>query len=328
MAEPTIINPTAIGDWLKTVEWYDNHTIQGWIDCRRLYYYHNVHEGGLAKGVGNGARFGSAIHMGLAAYYTNYQLPYDDKVAYACWAYDREYKKRFGSANPEVDDKHFIENGLSILGDYFDTFKTEDHLFRPVDAELACLYRMEQREGEPPFAPFWYVMRVDGLYEQYGSGDWFVLETKTTASGCDRELVRLAFDRQPIGYCTILSEFAEGHKIQGFLGNVILVTKIKKEAKRQFFAVTPPRMREWRLETIRHIEDIRSAKAALNMPLIGDEQVRMSYFARNTGHCTKYGMCAYYDLCNGGHWTLERTNLTGRFGLNVWHPFKSAEEDQ
>jgi len=335
-----------IGEWLKTIEWYDNHTLQNWLDCRRKAYWNKLHPSltetgeaayGLEGGIGNGGRFGSAIHSGLAAYYTRYGQNDALRRDSAFRAFDKEYTKRIGDRAMEeslastilgndnegrkkyaLDSKHRRDRGLLILDEYFDKFQREDVLFKPVDAELGFIVRYDD-PTDLGRKPFWYIARIDGLFERVDTGDWFVLETKTTGGGAGRECKRLTFNRQPVGYVVGLRQFPDGKRIVGFLANAILVAAQKIDFQRQFFPVTRLAEEEWKKETFNIVQEIREAK----------ESGLLERFYKNTGHCTAYGQCAFWDLCDAGlAVVLQTPSTTDKFLKNTWHPFRTSEEDQ
>jgi len=311
--------------WLRTVEWYDNHAIGQILSCHRKAYWHLLYRGGLADTVGPGADFGTCIHAGLAVYYSGWATLPETKRRYGAFqAFERSYERLFVRPGRQVQNKHTLDNGIDILDEYFDQFLIQDRVWKPIENELAAIYQITPREGDPPgFAvPFWYLIRVDGVWERVSTGEWYVFETKTTGSGVDRELTRLRINRQTTGYAAVLSEFPDGRRIVGVIPNIILVAAGKREAKRDVMHRRQIHFDSWRHQTIHIIEDWRRSQA---LAAGRSHAEALEVFYQNDQHCTNYGLCTFYDCCDTGRTGLRREET---MPLNTWTPLNSLAGEE
>lgn len=272
-----------------------------------------VWSGGLASPVGQGAHFGSCFHAAKSAFEAGWgKLSFEDRAVRGAAAFAKLWDELFASAGGAQDAKHTLDRGIEILADYLDTYQGDDEVLRPVDPELGFVVLIEARPGDPPFEPFYYVGRCDGVYERLGSpgNDWAVGETKTTSGGAERRLKSLKFDRQPIGYVHILRDVMGYDRISCFMGDVVGVMRKSYDCRRDFFMVSKARSEAWRRETLQIIAEWRLRKewAKTRDPF--------AVFYKETEECFKYGQCPYYNLCDFG---VNPTTLSD-FNLDTWNP--------
>lgn len=306
-----------IRDILVANEWYDNHKLSMIMACRRKAFFHLLYRGGLADTVGPGAWFGFSIHAGLARYYKDWQPGGSgqlDRRAAAHRAFAKAYKSQFPEGT-KVDNKHRFERGLLLLDAYFDHWSSEDALFKPVEPELGGIVTIRPEPGDPfPFDPFLFVWRADGIFERVSTGDWLVLETKTTGSGVDRELMRFELRRQTRGYVYGVQQFSPSHPVVGVLANVMLVAAEKMEFKRDYFLYKQSDIASWRAQTISIVQEWR---AALGRAVFAPLAEQLDIFYQRTDACTDYGLCCFYDLCkHGAHYGLDQ------YKENTWIPLE------
>jgi hypothetical protein len=310
-------------EWLKTIEWYDNHTISLILACPRKAFFHTIYRGGLASGVGNGANFGTCIHAGLAAYYNAVKMSLPERQCRyaAIRAFSSDYVRLFGSETPAgIDNKHKFENGLDILDCYFNNFILDDQQYEPVETELSAIYPVEPQPGDPPdfVDPFYFLIRCDGLWRRRSDGDLFVREIKTSGGGVDREVTRLAINRQTTGYATILHEFPGGERVAGVLVDVVGVYVGKREYRREIYLKSNRDRETWRRQTINIVQEWRARKeraASLDAPGVLD------LFYQNDQECTKYGLCPFWKGCYHGLALLDELEQ------NTWTPLSIAQEE-
>ncbi len=319
MTSPHLVTPDTVGAWLGTVEWYDNHRLGTMLECMRKAFWHILYQPpgetrqGLATRVGNGAGFGSAIHAGKAAYYDGWgKRSEPDRRIDAYEAFGRVWAKNFAGVMHE--NKHSEGNGVSILQDFFDRFLLHDIRYKPIDTEMAIVAPIEPHAGES-FDPFYYVCRLDGLWEDLHHGDLLVEETKTTGSGVLREIERLRIARQPTGYVWATREVSGGQRVSGFLANVMLVAATKRDAAREIYTKSNYDLESWRRQTIHIVENWRrltSYYASSSDPFL----VKLDHFLQDDKQCMNYGRCAFYDVCTQG------AALAATFPVNTWTPFQ------
>jgi len=308
-----------LNDLLASREWYDNHKLSQMLQCPRKAYFNTVYRGGLEAGVGPGAFAGSVVHIGLAAYYKLWGSSEEDRRHAAFRAMSNEHARRFGDGDI-FDKKHRLDNLVDIVDSYFDAFLIEDRGFRPIESEMSAVVTISPQDGDPPDfqTPFMYIIKVDGLWERLSNGDWFVEETKTTSSGAERELVRLAINRQSTGYVYGVRQFPDGDRVKGVLANVLLVAVGKRDFRRDFYYKSEQVLASWRRQTVHLVQRWRDmltrAKAAT------DPQEILDIFTQNDMHCTNYGLCPYHAGCYHGLTMLDTLDV------NTWVPFEMPKE--
>lgn len=305
---------STLNEWLRTVEWYDNHKLSTILNCLRKAWLHTEFRGGLAGSVGNGAFFGSCVHAGLAAYNASWGQPENTRRLRAIRAFASEHARKFGPEPSLIDKKHTIDHGMNLLDEYFDRFLMEDRQWRPIETELACIVPIAPTPDDPPFSPFYFVFRVDGLWERVSNGDWFVEETKTTGGNVARELTRLMINRQGTGYVWGMRQFDKGHRIVGVLYNVLFVGS-SFDFGRDIRMKDINTLESWRSQTIAIVEDWRRKLRAIDE---GASPLTTMY--QNDQMCTHYGKCPYFDVCYHG------LPLAETLPLNTWTPFTVTEE--
>lgn len=301
-------------EFLRDKEWYDNSRLEQIVTCNRKGYYMNILAGGLKMGVGTGADFGSCLHAGVAAYYMLWgRADQLSRRRNAFRVFSEVYGRMFPSNVQEaLQSRHELSQGLLILDNYFDSHLSTDFTLRPVEVELGGTVKIEPREGEQSFKPFWYVFRMDGLHERVNYGDYFVRELKSTSGGAERRLKALKIDRQSLGYLYCARQFP-GPEIAGVLGDVVLVAARTLDARRDYFIKTKQATEDWRVQTINIVEHWRSlAERAHDKPF----NEILNTYTQNTNACLNYGMCHYYDLCDFG---VSPSTLTP-FERNDWNP--------
>jgi len=306
---------------LERLEWYDNHRLELILSCPRKAFYYLFYRGGLDNAVGPGAHFGSCVHEGLAVYYKLTQQGAEDskRRLAAMRAFARKYTELFPSGCIEKGkpcSKHTEDNGLTILDDYFDRFQELDRYYRVIEPELGAIVKIEPRDGDPPHfqEPFHYVVRMDIVLEHVRTGEWFVLETKTTGSGVDRRLKQLRTERQGTGYCYTLQELAPQRHVAGVIGNVLLVAPDKREAQRDTFHKSRQDLDQWRRQTI---EIVQGWRERVGRMLTCSLTEQLGTFYQRTSACTDYGLCSFYDLC----W-VGPTYQLDRYQPRTWIPLE------
>lgn len=320
------------------VEWYDNHRIETIQACQRKGFWHLVgpplitgpatdpsfSARGLANPVGPGADIGTCFHAAHAAYSYSWQrASEEERRIEALGVFESEWHRLF--PNGAEASYHKLERGLQICDAYFERFYHEQALYRCIDPEVAFAIRVEPRDSEPSFRPFWFGGRLDGIDQRITAGDWVVRELKTTSGGAARRLRSLARSRQCKGYVWAAREAlaAEGRDprlVTGFVGDVILVAAKSTDFQRDYFPVTMEETESWRRQTINIVEEWRW-RLATYQGRGGEGRGGVfaawpALFPENTEECHKYGMCPYWDLCQFGP---SLANLQP-FELDSWSP--------
>lgn len=313
---------TNLSTFLDGKEWYDNTKLTGTISpCKRKAFYSHILRGGLEAGVGPGADFGTCIHGAIATYY-------------AWWGRENESRRRAlalrslsalhetlftGPARNSLTPKHTIESGLAIFDHYANFHLLDDTLLKPIEIELAGAVEITPLKDEPPFKPFWYIFRIDGIHERLDHGDYWVRETKTTSGGVAREITKLCLSRQPRGYLYCARQFP-GVSFTGVLPDVVGVMAKTLECRREYFPKPLADSESWRRQTIHMVEDWRRIvrEGTVDLGVSGTLSYDLDRFYQETGECTAYGLCSFFDLCRYG---LSPATLAP-FKPNTWNPLE------
>jgi len=308
-----------LNEWLAQVEWYDNHRLSIILECRRKAYWHLLHRGGLAQRVGPGAHAGSTVHAGIAAYEAGWgRIPESERRLDAFEAMRDTHNRVFGQLREEgfaLDSRHELDNLVDIMDTYFDRFLEEDHLYRPIQSEMAMCVPIRPQAGDPLHFtdPFWYILRMDGLWRREATGDLYVMETKTTSGGVKRELTRHQINRQGTGYVWAVRQFPEGEACVGVLVNVVGILKDKRDYARDVETKSQTMCESWRRQTINIVEDWRELlRRAKTLTL----QERLDMFYQDDKQCMNYGLCPFHDACYFGPVFAES------MPTNTWTPFQ------
>lgn len=286
------MQPPTLRDWLLSVEWYDNHKLSTWLDCRRKYYWNSEFRGkGLSGKVGHQADFGTCFHAALAAYYHLWDSASEDTRRLAAFrAFSRSYYRLFApSVEKQYDSPYTEERGHQILDSYCNAYLQEDRDFRPIDNELTMIIPIKPRDYGTDADPYIFMMRVDGLWEARRTRDWWVLETKATKT-VDHYCKIVAHGRQATGYVWGARQFKGGEKVKGVIPNIIGVMKEKYSFKRDFVEKSKSEEESWLLQTIRIVEEIRAARR--EFAASGD----LNIYIESTNRCDEYGGCPFLDL--------------------------------
>jgi hypothetical protein len=190
---------------------------------------------------------------------------------------------------------HTESRAIDLFDAYCEHWLPLDSDWKPIDSELGFIVKIAPRPNAPPFDPFNFLGRVDGLFERVSRGDCYVKELKTTSSGVQRRLKSLKLNRQPIGYVSCLRSRPDGRKIVGHISDVILTATQKMEFDRDVVQVSMARAESWRQQTIQIVMEWRQ-----RLSLLRDGGNPDDVFWQNTEECFKYGQCPYYDLCDYG----------------------------
>lgn len=303
-------------DWFKEAEWYDNHKLSTILNCKRKAFLHLTYRGGLEAGVGAGAGIGSCFHSALASYYSNHALPEEERRLKAYRSFSLSYGQRF-KEEPEKP-AHKEDRCIPILATYFETYRDQDlDQWKPIETELMFIVPIAPRSHED-FKPFFFTMRVDGIWELKRTGDWYIIEHKTIASGVNRELTRLTIARQPRGYVYGVRQFEKGHKVVGFMPNVLLIAAEKYEFGRDIRVISNLETDSWRAQTINIVQDWRILQIkSRNKPI----HAVLDTFVQNDQHCTHYGLCPYFQVC------LHGLPIADQIPSNKWTPIMGEREN-
>lgn len=309
--------------FLKDKEWYDNHSIDTWLACRRKWFFGNRFEGGLDPGVGAGANFGTCIHEAFGSYYgqTNW-LSFSEPARriMAVRAFDRKYRELF--LVPPENNKHLLQNGIDILDQYFNDMLPEDRLYQPIESEIGFMVPIIPLPGDPrefhEGGPFYYGGRIDQVMLRLRTQELFVFETKTTGSGVERERLCLILSRQPMGYFWSALQFPQKYPVVGIIPNIVLVATGTRENRRDVYMKNASDAEVWRAQTVRIVMDIRRTVGKSNGLDLYDT---LNEFYQTTQECTSYGKCGFHDMCRFGP-----RNVTTFPPKRTWTPFGIMEE--
>lgn len=303
--------PINLSTFLTDKEWYDHSKIAVFTACPRKGYYSNILKGGLEAAVGPGADFGTCLHGAIATYY-------------AWWGKETESRRRAlafrslvnlhetlftGPARDSLATKHTLEHALVMFDHYANTYLAEDSLLKPIEIELAGAVEIAPIDDETTFTPFWFVFRIDGIHERLSYGDYWVRETKTTSGGVEREMSKLILSRQPRGYLYCARQFP-GVRFTGVMADVVGVMARTLEVKRDYYPKPLSDSLSWRRQTISIVEEWRAKARSERSPL--------DVYYQQTGECTNYGMCSFFDLCRYG---VSPASLS-TFRPNTWNPLE------
>jgi len=312
-------------------EWYDNSTLTLIEDnCHRKgFFYREYPSGetdsngeeiiGLENKVGPGADFGTCCHAALTTYYLQKLSGVEENDArMSAIARFAEKHEIHMSGHEPLANKHSLARGIEMVDGYFERFCIEDTDLIPLDMELGFMVLVEPTE-EYDTPPFWYIGKADGFFQRTSFNDYVVMETKTTGGGVDREIMRLQMNRQPEGYVWAFRAMAEMSnmplEVSGCVANVIGVKARENDYGRDIINISVNQTDHWLRETIWKVKRWRTIKEQAEGKGLSD---MLAVFDRNTSHCTAYGLCPYYDLCNYG---VSRATLRS-FGPNLWNPLE------
>lgn len=341
-----------LSDFLIGKDWYDNSTLDTIDRCHRKGFWKTVFTlpittteateidrlatekgtkilvslpNGVSENVGVGAHFGSCIHAAFDKYYA--PIFYKDKTVeqrkiLAFRTFAKKYEQLV--KDPDlVDNKYTLSRGMDLLDMYFSHYSEEDLAFRPVETEIAICVEIAYRPTDALFfEPFWYVMRIDAIWERLRYSDFFITEHKT-ASSPETKLVELLLSRQVRGYYWGATQFDSEKPIEGVLSNVLAVRAAETNPSKLFFRdyihLTQADAELFRLQTIYKVQrwrDIRDLAATIQ-----PGPLQLAAFDQTTSECTRYGKCAYHDLCLYGP---AGTDLS-QFQRNTWNPLYSEK---
>lgn len=331
---------TDLQHFLDDKEWYDNSTLDTIDRCVRKGFWRTVFslpvsdaeeksgdiiEGaiiptGVAENVGIGAHFGTCIHAAFDKYYSKLFFKTktrEQRRILAIRTFCKKYEQII--AEPDlVDGKYSLHRGIDLLDMYFDHYAEEDLAYEPVETEVAIICEITPRQSDPiTFLPFWYVMRLDAVWRRINYDDLWVVEHKT-ASSPESKLTELLLSRQVRGYFWGISQFPADRPVEGVLANVLAVRAAESDSSKLFFRnyihLTEADAEIFRLQTIFKVERWREVKRlAATLP---PGPVQLAVFTQTPTECTRYGKCAYHDLCLYGPTGADLS----KFQRNTWNP--------
>jgi len=299
-----------LSDFLIGKEWYDNTKLSTLIACPRKGFYNSMLSGGLQAGVGPGADFGTCMHGAIASYYAWWgKASEPQRRVYGLRTFAALHETVFtGERRESMENKHSVEAGLANFDFYCDTYLAEDSLLQPIEIELSGAVLIEP-QGDEFFEPFWYVFRIDGIHKRITYGDYWIRETKTTSAGVEREIKKLELSRQARGYLYCARQFP-GTTFTGIMPDVVGVFVKNFGCQREYYPKPMSDSDIWRDDTVEIVEQWRAKRVRF------DQTQNLSIFYQQTGHCTEYGLCGFYDLCNNG---INRATLA-KYQPNTWNP--------
>lgn len=254
------------------MEIFELHTsqISDYRTCPRLYYFRHVER--LAPKTDSPKLFlGSAVHYGIAAYYTR-QDPFE--------AYD-QYTTEFSNSDSELIKQ--IDLGRKLLEAYVTFARAKDN-FEPVAIEQAFAVNIFQPCGNTyrKLRGVKSVGRFDGIVRDDYGKIW-LMEHKTCSSYPSDVELRL---NEQAGYYLLAARQLFDEPITGFIYNLIR----KVDPKKAKTSVVE-RRRVTRTET-------ELASLIGRLYRVYKQITRDKYFDPNPGmHCN--WKCAYQQLCLG-----------------------------
>lgn len=284
---------------LSREQWFDNSTIEAFLDCNRLAWYNYFHHF-ESKSAAMSA--GTVWHAGLA---------------------NLHQTKNLSQANVVMARAYEQHKAILQMGASRHAFGVLNTALVEYDKRYTNMPGIEMHEQELHFAVwieasewtlgFWLVGRLDGLLTY--NNDFLILENKTTSQIGGSYLAGLDMSRQASTYSYAVNKLLSqnsypGPRVRGVLFNVVkLGTKI--EFLRHTVLRHEKALLEFEQETIRIVAAIRQSWASPEKPI------------KNTRSCNRYGECQFTDLCKA--WTgqdkAKIPDLTRNFGISDWRPF-------
>jgi len=301
---------------LKTLPrdmWFDNSTIEAWLDCRRLAWY-NYAMGFESKSAAMSA--GTVWHAAIA------ELHKTRDVAKANIALAREYEAHkiilqsgpsrlsFGNLNDAFQQYH-ARFGTDVgIEHHVQEFKFAIWIqgeYNCPEGQCICRSYAEKR-------CFYFVGRFDGVCT-YNKSDLLVFETKTSGQLSASTLEGFDVSRQATGYCAAVEKIMAkngytGTRVKGALFNIARLTS-KVEFARHVTLRHPNQIAEWEKETIQIVSEIRKDWAGQEKPV------------KNRRSCTRYGSCQFLDLCASweGKPKTEKPGILSNYRVVGWTPY-------
>lgn len=286
--------------------WFDNSTIETAFDCNRLAWY-NYHFGFESKSAAMSA--GSVWHAGIAKYHETK----DQSEANVVLA--REYEKHKAILQMGANRYGFgIIN--EALNEYVTKYSTDQVTYHEQEFHFA-IWMGTCPEGTciaSCNSCFWLVGRFDGIITYMG--EVLLLENKTTSQMGGSYLTGLNMSRQATTYIYGINRILKangygGPRIKGILYNVVKLGTSKIEFLRHTVLRHEKHEREFEIETIEAVKNVRASWNATIKPL------------KNTRHCNSYGECQFVDLCNAwmGKEKDNPPDLFRNFNISGWRPY-------
>lgn len=317
---------------------FDNQQLKAWRQCPRYWQYrHYFHktrytESSLA------ARFGQAVHKGLAVWYGQQSDDLAKMEALQClnlsldeqseWRnegklvqiLDMAMEKEFPCEVLAIGDEKLIEKPFSVP-----ILDTEHYKYAVPGCQGLPLYRVLETLGYDEIL-------YSGIIDLIGSnpqGNW-VIDHKTTS------LLRMTaprggtpfigpafwwqFDLSPqmTGYCFALTKLMNS-PCQGFVINGLGSNTYHCVVERRFFTRTPKQIEEWRINRIKEIFEI--------VGLMWQFQNQGYPWAlMNEDNCIKFNSkCEYSQLCECGNTELRNQLMANSYKDKPWDIFKRDE---
>lgn len=258
----------------------DNTKLQCFCTCERKFYWRHIRHL-VKKGEGHPAlTLGKAIHSALEVIYKG-----GDEV---------EATKAFLSEYPPTpstleEDKRGVENGLLILKGYLDKFIPERD-WKIVRVEVPGMFELT--------SDILFAWKADLVVETMGG--LYGVEHKTSSNA--RWFVPKP-NHQISGY--IYGSKVQGYPLDGFIVNLIMVFKTKRDYKRLITTRTPEMLEEWRQWVIYKKHQI-------------DNCLENNWFPLSTNSCWN---CPYTDLCSINYKHQEAL-ISSTYEVSVWAPWE------
>lgn len=294
--------------------WFDNSTIETFLDCQRLSWYNYFH-GFESKSAAMSA--GTVWHSAIAELHATRDL------SKANLALAREYERHklilqqgptrlsFGNLNDAFQQYHSRFGLDTGIEHHVQEFKFAIWMY----GENPCLEGKCSCDPKAIYRCFWFVGRFDGICT-YNKSDLLVFETKTGGQLSPSTLTGFDVSRQVTGYCAATEKIMQknnypGPRVKGALFNIARLTS-KVEFARHVTLRRPDQIREWELETIEIVAAIRKSWSRTDLKPI-----------KNRRSCTRYGTCQFLDLCAAweGKDVLNKPGLLSNYKVAGWTPY-------
>lgn len=278
---------------MKIEDRLDNSMILEYASCPRKFFYHYcldlVDEARMFK-----AEFGSALHSALESWYTEHDPDNMDKAFVQYW---------LPWEGKDVTGLRSILGGLRICSDYRRNY--------PIDSDNFSFLSKDDIElaGAVDLGNFLFLYRTDGLIQDKKSGEFCVVDHKTTAfSG----YLITKPNHQIHGYSYAINEQLT-ENITGAYLNIIHFLKTKVHFHRPYVAISQDYLEhEWKRDVQWYAESIKNS-------------CKFEHFPKNTASCTNYGGCEFIQLCEHKMGTPVHASLMEScYTKKKWEPFVGA----
>lgn len=300
---------------LPRMMWFDNSTIENFLDCNRLGWFTSFLE---QKSPAMAA--GTVWHAALEEFAKSGDAAKADLALARSF---QEHKTILETAAARLSFPN-IHKAFQLYSEKFAHDMLTHHaqeitfaVWIPGGHQDLTLQPCPEGNcwaGDNPDACFWFVGRFDGIVTYMN--DLLVFENKTASNLGTGTLEGFRVSRQATSYIFAMRQILAkngftAQKLRGVLFNITCIQQAKTEFSRYVVLVHQKRLEEWLRETKLIVPQIRRAFAGDELPI------------KNRKQCTRYGTCSFIKLCDAweGGVKSQPPNMITNFKPKTWRPY-------